>query len=232
MSLSRKVPNQIIFGGPAVRPSTLRSLATHWFSRFKRWRTTVRSRRTSTAQVCGKLCTRRKGECCMTPPIGKISGHSAGLRYLAANVSCRVHTIKRLCALDDYQLWAFCCSSAAQFDHPPNKNTRLAKFVLREGAKPGRQWGLTAPPAQTGLSISRCIEERLTCSKCPTTRVRDDRMYSGTSYSRSILDRQHEPCESRNTHEAPGEGKGTITNGEIVVDMTRRTVQALAMSRV
>lgn len=99
-------------------------------------------------------------------------------------------------------------------------------------AKPGRQRGLTAPPAQTGLSISRCIEERLTCSKYPTTGARDDRMISGMSCRRSVLDRQHEPCQSRNNHDAPREGKGTVINGEIVVDMTRRTVQALVMSRV
>lgn len=154
------------------------------------------------------------------------------MRYLATNVSYRVHAIKRLSALDDYHLCAFCCSCAAHLDLPPNERARLAKFVLREGAKPGRQWGLAAPPALTGLSISRCIEEKLTCSKCRPTRVRDDRMFSGMSWVRSVLDYQHEPYESRNVLDAPREGKRTAINGEIVVDMTRRTVQALALSRV
>lgn len=57
-------------------------------------------------------------------------------------------------------------------------------------------------------------------------------MLSGLSCDRSVLDRQHEPDEGRNIVNASREGKGTAINGEIVVDMTRRTVQALAMSRV
>jgi hypothetical protein len=57
-------------------------------------------------------------------------------------------------------------------------------------------------------------------------------MFSGLSCGRSVLDRQHEAFESRNIVDAPREGKGTAINCEIVVDMTRRTVQALAMSRV
>lgn len=48
----------------------------------------------------------------------------------------------------------------------------------------------------------------------------------------SVLDCQHEPCQSRNTNPALREGKERVVNGEIVVDLTRRTVQALAMSRV
>lgn len=49
---------------------------------------------------------------------------------------------------------------------------------------------------------------------------------------RSVVDRRREPWGSENILYAPSEGKGTPNNGEIVVDTTRRTVQALAMSRV
>ena len=47
----------------------------------------------------------------------------------------------------------------------------LRNLSCAKEANPSRQWGLTPPPAQSRLSISRCIQEKLCCSKCQAAKV-------------------------------------------------------------